>query len=868
MKPDKKSSIKNNINPSSESAKPIVAADPFRVNVAIGMLSLLISILILYIIGNFVSSSYTPDIKAIVDQVSPLSIWPANTFYPEPVERLQFQLTLVLTPLIIFGVFSLINKKRALLTSSIASFINWAGVAIFILFLANLLKQPLLYIQDATNASLFGNNVISLFNPAVMIVIYAAMAYLLLMYIKLTDSPLKKTISNIVAYGIAALIIVDIMLYNVFHLAAQEWGRFMETNAMYYSITQVYAGKSLLVNLNAQYGLYAWVLNPVFKIIGLSTYKFSIVMSVMNGSALAFVFLGMKRIIKNDVLTIMGFLCLVFWQYWQTKIPFETTAHYYYQYMPLRFFFPALAFFLVVLYHTGTAKTKKIVLPILAICASIAPLWNMDSGLFVYVATFVSLVLPAFAAANIKDAIQKVITPALWMIGSLVLVVLLFLFFTKIHSGSWPDLDSFSKFQRIFYISGYFMLPMAPIHFWNLPAIVYLICCVYCVYHLRKNETGDNPILAFLFILGCGLFTYFQGRSYDSSIDVVMYPAIIILTIFCNKLAAYIKSNGKLKLHESVPLFLISFIFIADGASSMLYYTPSIQGFAESNAFDEHKQQEDALAVRMNFIKSNLPAKDTVLILAKDFESYYYASGDYYNPLNMAGSTEMFFRSELDSVVSLIKRTNHPILYDASHPWQTQAIAVNVSDSIAKALAESTTIVKETPDRTMVLLKHDPHPLADRLKPDAATICYKNYGNFNRLVVLDPVLNLPDNFSIEFLATINPKLLAKDALLMTNMSPYTKFTGFIMVQNGDDRSQYAFAYGNGHGWSPALLIKLDTTSENHVIIHVQKNIITASVNDHAFGPTNTNTQMMNSNSAFYLTSSVPGVISEIKVSKE
>ena len=168
----------------------------------------------------------------------------------------------------------------------------------------------------------------------------------------------------------------------------------------------------------------------------------------------------------------------------------------------------------------------------------------------------------------------------------------------------------------------------------------------------------------------------------------------------------------------------------------------------------------------------------------------------------------------------------------------------------------------------MVLLKHDPHPLADRLKPDAATICYKNYGDFNRLVVLDPVLNLPDNFSIEFLATINPKLLAKDALLMTNMSPYTKFTGFIMVQNGDDRSQYAFAYGNGHGWSPALLIKLDTTSENHVIIHVQKNIITASVNDHAFGPTNTNTQMMNSNSAFYLTSSVPGVISEIKVSKE
>jgi hypothetical protein len=784
------------------------------------------------------------------------------------VERLQFQLTLILTPLVIFGVYTLVNKKRTLLTSSIASIINWSGVAIFILFLSNMLKQPLLYTQDATNASLFTNNVISIFNPAVMIIVYAALAYLFLQYCRMDNSITKKVVSNVIAYSIAGIVITDIMLYNVFHLAAQEWGRFMETNAIYYSVTQVYAGKSLLVNLNAQYGLYAWILNPLFKVIGLTTYKFSIVMSVMNGSALLFIFLGMKRIIKNDVLTLLGFLCMVFWQYWQTKIPFETTAHYYYQYMPLRFFFPALVFFLVVCYHQGTGKTRNIVLPILAFCSSLSVLWNMDSGLFVYGAAFISLMLPALGAPSIKEAVQKAVKPAAWMIGALVAVIMLFLIATKVHSGSWPDMNNFSKFQKIFYISGYFMLPMAFIHFWNLPALVYFICCIYCVYHLRKSETNDNPVLAYLFILGCGLFTYFQGRSYDSSIDVVMYPAIIILTILCGKLASYINGKGKLKLHESVAMFLIPFIFIADGASSMLYYTPSIQSFAESNAFDEHKQQEDALAVRMNFIKNNIPAKDTVLILAKDYESYYYAGGDYYNPLNMAGSTEMFFRSELDSVVSLIQRTNYPILYDASHPWQTQAIAVNVADSIAKALAESTTIVKETPDRTMVLLKHDPHPLPNRLKTDTHTICYKNYGDFNKLIALDPVLNLPANFTIEFFATIDPRMQAKGALLFSNMSPTAKCTGFLMVQNGDDPMQFAFAYGNGSTWSPALSMKLSATAENHVVIHVQNNMLSATVNDQPFGPTNTNMQMRNSNSAFYLNSALPGKIDEIKVSDE
>ncbi len=868
MKPDKKNPVRNSVPPSPFAGQLPTAPDTLRINLAIGTLTLLISIFILYLIGHFVYTGYTPDVKAIVDQVSPLSVWPANTFYPEPVERLQFQLTLICAPLIIWGIFTLINRKRNLISSTVALTINWVGMAVFILFLSNLLKQPLLYIQDATNASLFANNLLSLFNPAVMIVVYAAMAYLLLLYMKLNDSPVKKIASNIAAYGFASIIIIDIMLYNVFQLAAQEWGRFMETNALYYSVTQVYAGKSLLVNLNAQYGLYAWMLNPVFKIIGLSTYKFSMVMSVMNGSALLLVFLGMKRVIKNDILTIMGFLCLVFWQYWQPRLPFETTAHYYYQYMPLRFFFPALAFFLVVCYHQGSGKIRNIVLPILALCSSLSVLWNMDSGLFVYGATFISLLLPALGAASIKAATQKAVKPAAWMIGALVAVIILFLVATKMHSGSWPDMNSFSKFQKIFYISGYFMLPMAFIHFWNLPAIVYFICCIYCVYHLRRSETNDNPVLAYLFILGCGLFTYFQGRSYDSSIDVVMYPAIIIITILCGKLATYINGKGKLKLHESVALFLIPFIFIADGASSMLYYTPSIQSFAESNAFDDHKQQEDALAVRMNFIKTNLPAKDTVLILAKDFESYYYASGDYYNPLNMAGSTEMFFRSELDSVVSLIKRTNHPILYDASHPWQTEAIAVNVADSIAKALAVSTTIVKETPDRTMVLLKHDPHPLPDRLKTDVHTICYKNYGDFNKLIALDPVLNLPANFTIEFFATIDPRMQAKGALLFSNMSPTAKCTGFLMVQNGDDPMQYAFAYGNGSTWSPPLLMKLSAATENHVVIHVQNNMLSATVNDQPFGPTNTNMQMRNSNSAFYLNSALPGKIDEIKVSNE
>ena len=420
-------------------------------------------------------------------------------------------------------------------------------------------------------------------------------------------------------------------------------------------------------------------------------------MGFLNGLSFLLIYLAIKKIIGGELPTLIIFACLLFWQYWSTRIPLAETTRAYYQYWPIRILFPSILFFLIVTYHTCAPKFRMVLLPLIALNSTFAILWNLDSGIVVFGATIVALFFSSLDSLSVKETVKKNVVSSLWTLGSLVFIGTIFLLSVKIQSHRWPDFKRFIEFQNVFYVSGYYMLPMARIHFWNLVVLVYLIAFICCAYYLKKGGRSDLPVLAFLVVLGCGVFSYYQGRSYDLTLNAVMYPAIIIVGIFCNKLLLNIHHN-KVRYPEGIILFLISFLFLIDGAGSMLYYTPPVHTFAANNAFHVNPQRQEEIQQSMNFIKSNVPARDTVLILAQDYESYYYAMGQYYNPVNLPGSTEIFFKSQLDTLLEFIKTTRYPIIYDANRPW------VN-SDTIIKTLAKYDCIEKELPNQGMVLLK-------------------------------------------------------------------------------------------------------------------------------------------------------------------
>ena len=838
-------------------------ADSLRASMAIGVVIISITISLLYLVNNFIYNNYHPDVKGILDQVLPLTIAPAHDFFPEPVERMQFQVSLLLAPIIILLSYFLLRAKSDFFRKNgiISLIINISGILLFAYYLSQLFMQPLLYVQNETNTYFFVNNLITVLNTPMMFLIYLAMAFLMYLYVTKERKPVNKIIVNIISYVIVLVVVIDIFMNNIFHEGLQEWGRMMETNAVFYSVVQVYAGKSLLVNINSQYGLYAWFLCPVFKIIGLTTYKFAVVMGILNASAYFMLYLGIKRIIKQDILSLIVFLSLTYWQYWLLKIPLEATAHPYYQYFPIRTLFAYVLFYLIVVFQTTSQRNKKWLLPILTITAAMGILWNMDTGLVVFGATYVAIIASVLCLdASLKEKIKMTIINSAWMFGSLAAVILLFIFTTKIHAGTGPDFQQFAAFQKVFYISGFFMLPMTGLHFWNLPIFVYLIACVYCVFYLWQKNQTDMPVVAFLFILGMGIFAYFQGRSYDTNIDVVMYPAIILVGIFANKLLIFITSR-KIQPHESIALFLPLFIFLADGAFSMLYYTPMIHSYTQENAFLENPEKEKPYKKRLEFISQNLHPKDTVLILAKDYDSYYYASGNYYNPLHIPGSTELFFKSEISSLLNFIKTDKYPIIYDANHTWLG-------SDSIISTLAKYTTIEKQLEnDATLILLKPRKKQTQDRLAQDANTVYYNNLGAFSKYINPTTKVNLPENFTVEFYMTLDTAAMIKNDLIFSNTMK-NPFHGFFMSQYGDDKYQYLFTYGNGATWCNGAQVRFNYSGEYHIVIQVRKNLITVYNNNAIIGQGNTNSNMLNSDGVFFINPSFKGLVSELKVENQ
>ncbi len=846
--------------PTSETAVLTPADHTLRINLAIGTLTLSATILLLVILNNLIFNNYHPDIKAILDKVLPLSIRTIDSFFPEPVERMQFQASLLTAPFIVFGMFILFKRIRAFFTAqpNLAFVTNILGILSFFIYLSYLMKETLLYVKDQTMGYFFANNTMSI-NPLLGLFTIGIVTWLFFLQRNTADERIKKTIGNVVAWLISFLVIMDVVLYNIFHLAYQEWGRFMETNMIYYSITQVFAGKSLLVNVSAQYGLYAWVLGPLFKIIGLNTHSFGVVMAVLDGLSFLFVFLGIKRLLKNDLLSTMVFLAFAWWLYWESRLPFENTARYYYQYYPIRIIFPGLCFYLIVVLQSCKEQLKKFLLPLLALCASIGVLWNLDTGIVTFGAVTIALVASAYDPADMKKFLVRSAGHVAMMSIALFAVIAVFMLSTKAHSGTWPDFGKFIYFQSFYYVSGYFMLPMSALHFWNLPVIVYLITCIYCVYQLKKAQSWDTPVVVFLFILGAGIFSYFQGRSYDMNIEMVMYPAVILLGVFCNKLIPDIQFKKlNIKFNESLVLFLIVFFFFIDTAFSMLYTTPEIHSFAMNNAVQSDEKKDQLLKERINFVKSNLHKGDSVLILAQDYESYYYAAGAYVNPLDLPASTEWYFKSELNSVLNFIKTTKLPVIIDRTH--------VLMNDTITKTLAQYMHIEKSLPDKSMLLLKPGRNSSNNRLQEDAGTLYYYNSDDFSNARPPRQI-DLPATFNIECYVRLDTTKPTKNNLIFTNAIDPNQHVGVFMVQNGPDPNTFIFTYGNGTDWVQGVPCKLSATVENHVQIKVANTEITVYNNNQLCGKIATGSPLRNSPGKFIVNNAFAGVVEELKVSR-
>lgn len=633
-------------NPTTTSESEEVVIDHSKRQFISIFLTIVSTVIALSLVDVLIYHFYKPDIGKILRDTSSLYLnYQLPAFLPKNVERLQFSISALLSPLILMLFYNLFKNKLANTKASVINFI-YAKLSIITVCLVfataylGLAMSDFLYVKTSYYFDGLGRYFFDLAIFPALLFVFLLRSDLLKSFRKLTE------IFLIIIFYLTMILILAMSIFNLgsffsaFHL-----------NPIFYPLSQVIAGKILLVNITSLYGLFPLFLAPIFGIIGFSVLKFSLVMGIILCSSYIFLFSFMRRIINNYVLLYSGFLSVVFYSF-LTHSP--AGPDFYFQYWPIRLLFPSVFLLLTAVYLKN--ENKYLYYLSLFVCV-LGVLWNFDSGIIVFLTWIIVLAYHEFSKNN------EVITKCL-KIGSHLLKaglffatgILCFYLYTYLLSGAWPDISLFLQYQKMF-LSGYFMIPMlSPPHAWNLVILTYLMGLLLSVSALINKQIDYKDKLIFaLSVLGIGLFSYYEGRSHDLTLFGPSYIAFILAAIFADKLYSRIKNNGMV-LRGEVLIFAFLFYIIISTPFSMIYNIKTYFSYAWNGALSFQQKEDSVYAKNINFIKNNATKGEGIFIMSPHNEGIYYGETGTYSAVDIPSSTDLFFKREADAIVTFLEK--------------------------------------------------------------------------------------------------------------------------------------------------------------------------------------------------------------------
>ena len=424
-----------------------------------------------------------------------------------------------------------------------------------------------------------------------------------------------------------------------------------------YGLTQLFAGKPLLTAVPPLYGYYAEMLLPVFRLLGLSVFKFCLVMATLQSLATIAVAGVLMRFTRRPAVALLGLATLLY-AIGGTWGAGKFGCDPYFQYWPIRFLFPALS---IPLFLWSTRRPTFRSTLCLGAFAGLALSWNLESGIAVAGATLFTLAsmqLPRLRRIGISssgNAPSRKFTPhpsaAFFFILSAACTFLLFWVFLQVNAGWKTPLHTTGEYQQLYYQLGVMMMPM-PLtpHPWWLVVAVYLFALTF---GLRAMWNGGarapfTRLALFLSILGLGLFTYYQGRSHDFNLANAAWPAILLVFLFTDRLframsARIVPRQLRWIALPAIYLGLVATLSLPFAFASQWKF--GIPQWRMALAASPNSST-DPITRNINFIRAHIDQDRDCVILAK-FQAVYYAETGLRSTLDGPGITEFFFQSDI-----------------------------------------------------------------------------------------------------------------------------------------------------------------------------------------------------------------------------
>jgi hypothetical protein len=385
-------------------------------------------------------------------------------------------------------------------------------------------------------------NVIALVAPQTWLIFSLIFLVIYGFYRDYLSAEISKA-TEIAALGLLVLLTIWMSSYLLINDAHIYNANPLNFGAFAYPIAQVMNGKALLIDFTNQYGYYAHLLEPFLVILGeLTVFKISALnclLFLISGISMIFVI----RILTDSwILTLLTYSALIFCHLFIGHLwPYEL----YYQYFPLRVFFPATTLALTSFYYVKKIKTIRKFLPL---WAGLASIWNPDSGAAVCLAVIVFRLIEDVAEDSIsphrgakrgKVFIQSIIKT----VTGITAVWIIFLSYLALRYGELPHLDWILSFQRAL------TLNTGELSFnlqgpWLIVFLLYFCLIAYVAKHIFREKISidwRSKLLLTLSVLGLGLLTYNAARELPTAhtTGIVSWPLIMGLSSFLSKSRAY-----------------------------------------------------------------------------------------------------------------------------------------------------------------------------------------------------------------------------------------------------------------------------------------------------------------------------------------
>jgi hypothetical protein len=459
--------------------------------------------------------------------------------------------------------------------------------------------------------------------------------------------------------------------------AATWWN---SADAVIYSVSQVVKGKTILADLPSQYGLFAEILAPVFKVIGLSIFNFTAVCAAMQLTSLGVTFYIVDHFTRNPVIKAVAGGALV-------TVTFETSLwligidERYFQYWPIRFFWPALSVFLFYWYSKTQTSARSFVI---GAVAALATLWNADSGLMIEI-SFAAFLIGKWAFLRLRWATEhfeersRLIRSMLMQSAGFALILVLLFAYMTFKADRSLHFSWLYAYQKLFYGLGFMMMPLplrpSP---WMSVLAVYLLGMLTALSSWTKAPLGKKAdIIFFISFLGLGLFVYYEGRSHILNLITVSWPALILGTLMADRSLRLIGSGRLPRVNTAIPavaiaLMLFCCVFFAKNIVKMW-----------NDATTEYKTRgipsSTLVSSELAFIRKHSRENERCIILARR-QGLYYAATGLISPLDGPGYAELITTQDRDDLLHQLKTRKFGCVFLGIGTESTVELGVPVTD--------------------------------------------------------------------------------------------------------------------------------------------------------------------------------------------